>query len=298
MALKSCRECHAEVARNAKTCPHCGAARPGDTTATRIGAAVLTILMFFVAWKFVHENVMPSFMASFLGLAQDEQGYYRRIPGHPEDIKDESDARFMAYLSSSHPVETQQLLDSCRKLVPAYDAIDSKTWQVVGRGVQQDAYTKLHSCELLTAAVRERQGASAPSAPPVNPPQSNLQRAELQESCIRPPATVIEVAGVNTAHAVGRGKFTEPDIVKACHDGYVDQNPNWSPEECIRQMNLEILGHELRAEADCGRGTLRLGSRPVFQMPVHPDCASGGIFAAPAFTMLCPGYRGKVEKSP
>jgi len=44
--------------------------------------------------------------------------------------------------------------------------------------------------------------------------------AELQESCVRLPATVIEIIGVNTAHARARAKFTEPDIVKACHEGY------------------------------------------------------------------------------
>ncbi len=113
---------------------------------------------------------------------------------------------------------------------------------------------------------------------------------------MRPPATVIEIAGVNTTHARARAKFTEPDIVKACHEGYVNQNSNWPAEDCIREMKLEILGHEISAEADCGQGTLRLGSYPLFKMPVHADCASGGIFAAPAFKMLCPQYRGRVEK--
>lgn len=58
--------------------------------------------------------------------------------------------------------------------------------------------------------------------------------AELQESCVRPPATVIEIIGVNTEHARARARFTEPDIVKACHEGYVNQRSNWSPEDCIR----------------------------------------------------------------
>jgi hypothetical protein len=119
--------------------------------------------------------------------------------------------------------------------------------------------------------------------------------AELQESCVRPPATVIEISGVNTPHARATAKFTEPDIVKACHEGYVNQS-DWPPEDCIREMKLEVLGHEISADANCGQGTLRLGSYPLFRMPVHADCASGGIFAAPAFKMLCPQYRGRVEK--
>ena len=47
--------------------------------------------------------------------------------------------------------------------------------------------------------------------------------AELQQSCVKPPATVVEITGVNTTHARARAKFTEPDIVKACHEGYVHQ---------------------------------------------------------------------------
>jgi hypothetical protein len=120
--------------------------------------------------------------------------------------------------------------------------------------------------------------------------------AELQESCVRPPATVIEITGVNTPHALATAKFTEPDIVKACHEGYVNQRSDWPPEDCIREMKLEILGHEISAEANCAQGTLRLGSLPLFKMPVHADCASGGIFAVPTFKMLCPQFRGRVEK--
>ncbi|MCF6119772.1 hypothetical protein L2449_23330 [Mesorhizobium muleiense] len=66
-----------------------------------------------------------------------------------------------------------------------------------------------------------------------------------------------------------------------------------SPEECIRQTKADILGDAIRAEANCGKGTIKLGQMS-FKMPVENNCASGGIFAAPAFTMLCPKYRGKV----
>src|SRR3954451_11919000 len=93
-----------------------------------------------------------------------------------------------------------------------------------------------------------------------------------------------------------RAKFTEPDIVKACHEGYVNHNSNWSPQDCIRQTSFEILGHEISAEANCAAGILRLGNLPMFRMPVHSDCASGGIFAIPAFKMLCPRYGGRVER--
>ncbi len=117
--------------------------------------------------------------------------------------------------------------------------------------------------------------------------------AELRRSCLQPPATVSEITGINTKHARAKAKFTEPDIVKACHEGYVGQGRYPSPEECIRQTKLELLGDALSAEANCSRGTIKLGQMS-FKMPVENNCASGGIFAAPAFTMLCPKYRGKV----
>lgn len=119
--------------------------------------------------------------------------------------------------------------------------------------------------------------------------------AELQRSCIEPPATVIEITGVNTKHARAAAKFTEPDIIKACHEGYVAQGSYGSPEECIRQTKADLLGHIIRAQANCGTGTIKLGQMS-FKMPVENNCASAGMFAAPAFTMLCPSYRGKILK--
>ncbi len=118
--------------------------------------------------------------------------------------------------------------------------------------------------------------------------------AELQRSCIEPPATVTDMKGINTKHARATAKFTEPDIVKACHEGYVAQGSYPSPEACISQTKNQLLGEPLIVEANCISGTLRLGTMS-FKMPVDTNCVSGGIFAAPAFKMLCPKYRGKVE---
>jgi hypothetical protein len=97
--------------------------------------------------------------------------------------------------------------------------------------------------------------------------------AELQRSCIEPPATVIEITGVNTKHARATAKFTEPDIVKACHEGYVNQGGYASPEECIRQTKAELFGDAIRAEANCSKGTIKLGEM-FFKMPVENNCAS------------------------
>ena len=83
--------------------------------------------------------------------------------------------------------------------------------------------------------------------------------AELQTSCIEPPATVIEITGVNTKHARATARYTEPDIIKACHEGYVAQGGYASPEECIRQTKADFLGDTIRAEANCSRGTIKLG---------------------------------------
>ncbi|TPM04525.1 hypothetical protein [Mesorhizobium sp. B2-3-10] len=117
--------------------------------------------------------------------------------------------------------------------------------------------------------------------------------AELQRSCIEPPATVIKITGVDTRHARALAKFTEPDIVQACHEGYVNQGGYASPEECIRATKASLLGHGVAAEANCSSGIIKLGQMS-FKMPVENNCASGGIFAGPAFKMLCPRYRGRI----
>lgn len=117
--------------------------------------------------------------------------------------------------------------------------------------------------------------------------------AELQRSCIEPPATVVEIAGIDSKQARATARFTEPDIIAACHQGYVAQGGHSSPEECIRQTKADLLGETITAEADCARGAITLGETS-FKMPVDSNCASGGIFAAPAFKMLCPKFEGKV----
>jgi hypothetical protein len=120
--------------------------------------------------------------------------------------------------------------------------------------------------------------------------------AELQYSCIKPPATVVEIAGIDTDQAYAKAVFTAVDIRTACNAGYVNQGALKS-DACVRQMQKELIGEEITAHANCTNGTLKLTKRPIFIMPVWKDCASGGIFAAPAFQMLCPSYRGPIARN-
>jgi hypothetical protein len=106
--------------------------------------------------------------------------------------------------------------------------------------------------------------------------------AELQESCLQPPATVIEMTGINSSHARARAKYTEPDIIKACHEGYVHQR-GWSPEECIRQTKLD-----LRGSRDQGRSKLRSGHAQTGRLgtPCCSTCPFMGT-AQPAVSLPC-----------
>ena len=53
MSLKPCRECKKEVAASAKTCPHCGVARPAVSPGVNAASALITLLLVGgVAWYF------------------------------------------------------------------------------------------------------------------------------------------------------------------------------------------------------------------------------------------------------
>ena len=56
-ALTDCRDCGKEVSRRAKTCPHCGATKPGDSAVIRtldetgnalIGCGCVLALLLFL----------------------------------------------------------------------------------------------------------------------------------------------------------------------------------------------------------------------------------------------------------
>ena len=93
--------------------------------------------------------------------------------------------------------------------------------------------------------------------------------AELQESCVRLPATVIEIIGVNTAHARARAKFTEPDIVKACHEGYVGSSPS---QCCV--CSLRWPGDDIHPEIAGGMARNRPGNGPHSRL-LERGCIDG-----------------------
>lgn len=53
MALVACKECKKEVAKSAKSCPHCGVAQPGVTAGEKAGGCLVIILMFVAAGWFL-----------------------------------------------------------------------------------------------------------------------------------------------------------------------------------------------------------------------------------------------------
>jgi hypothetical protein len=54
---------------------------------------------------------------------------------------------------------------------------------------------------------------------------------ELQESCVKPPPTVTDISGVNTQNAQAQARYTMPDIIQSCGEGYPFQGTK-SAEEC------------------------------------------------------------------
>jgi hypothetical protein len=114
------------------------------------------------------------------------------------------------------------------------------------------------------------------------------------ETCISPPATVTSITGIDTRHAHMKASYTLPDIIQACHQGYVDQ-AGAPPNVCVARHRNLLQAPPLHATADCVAGIVTVeGERTV--LPAHRDCASGGFRAIAAFKTLCPSYRGAVER--
>jgi hypothetical protein len=112
-------------------------------------------------------------------------------------------------------------------------------------------------------------------------------------TCISPPATVTHISGINTRNARMEARYTMPDIIQACHEGYVDQTDQ-PPDVCVTRHRDLINSPPLHARADCVAGVIYVeGLRTI--LPAHADCASGGIRAIDAFKTLCPAYGGQVE---
>lgn len=117
---------------------------------------------------------------------------------------------------------------------------------------------------------------------------------QFPETCVTPPATVISITGIDTRDARMEARYTLPDIIQACHQGYVDQSLR-PPDECIKVHRGLVNSPPLHATADCVAGVVTVeGLRTV--LPAHADCASGGFRAIAAFKTLCPSYGGKVER--
>ena len=117
---------------------------------------------------------------------------------------------------------------------------------------------------------------------------------QFPESCITPPATVTRITGIDTRNAHMEARYTLPDIVQACHQGYVDQ-ANRSPRECIELHRALINSPPLHATANCVAGVVTVEGVQTI-LPAIPDCAGGGLRAIAAFKTLCPGYSGEIER--
>jgi hypothetical protein len=124
---------------------------------------------------------------------------------------------------------------------------------------------------------------------------SNAWALQFPESCVSPPATVTRITGVNTRNARMEARYTMPDIIQACNEGYVDQ-ANAPPALCIKRHRTLINAAPLHAHADCVAGMISVEGESTF-LPIYPGCAGapGGFRAIAAFKTLCPSYGGQVE---
>jgi hypothetical protein len=108
-------------------------------------------------------------------------------------------------------------------------------------------------------------------------------RAAIPWHVHNPPATVTRIAGIDTHNARMEARYTLPDIIQACHEGYVSQG-TLSIDDCIRRYRLLTDSPPLNATADCVAGSVNVeGERTT--LAVHTDCATGGFQAIAALKL-------------
>src|SRR5262249_34453072 len=103
---------------------------------------------------------------------------------------------------------------------------------------------------------------------------SSATALEFPETCVTPPATVTNITGIDTRNAAMTARYTLPDIIEACHQGYVDQ-AGAPPEVCINRHRGLMNAPPLHASADCVAGSVNVEGLQT-RLPAHADCASGG----------------------
>jgi len=118
---------------------------------------------------------------------------------------------------------------------------------------------------------------------------------QFPEGCRTPPATVTQITGIDTQNARMEAKYTMPDIIYACHAGFVHQG-TMKPDECMSfYMEEQILDSPpLQASADCVAGVITVEGMRA-KLPIDPACANGGFQLIDAFKTLCPSYEAATE---
>jgi hypothetical protein len=56
MTLVACRECKTKISGEAKTCPHCGVAKPGQIVSDQVFGLAATVVVGVLAWAYFSGN--------------------------------------------------------------------------------------------------------------------------------------------------------------------------------------------------------------------------------------------------
>ena len=144
----------------------------------------------------------------------------------------------------------------------------------------------------------------------------DVHALKFSGGCRGPGATVTTISGVNSESAKVTAKHTRADAIHYCrHRFFYEQKPRPTASE-LRRCADAFMREEgektsvYQAEANCRAGTVTLifkvlpstdndpEQRLNFQLPIFSSCGSNGQQAVDVFRMLCPSYRGQIEKSP
>lgn len=133
---------------------------------------------------------------------------------------------------------------------------------------------------------------------------SSSRALEYPSTCRGASAVVTEISGLDSSRARLVAQYTYPDAIAYCH--YSLSNGEAPPSasataSCSAKFMKDIRrAGLLSAEANCEVGALSASAGKwsnAYKFPIFPMCGDDNNQAIALFRILCPSYKGQIEKA-
>lgn len=131
---------------------------------------------------------------------------------------------------------------------------------------------------------------------------TEVRALDYPSTCRGPSAVITDISGEDSRFASMTAKLTRVDATQFCKSEYA---VGASMNKCISDMTQTVY----KSQANCFKGTLTSSSgglpkpgyprstwQSTYRFPISPMCASDNNQAISIFRMLCPSYKGQIEK--